>query len=110
MQETAEKSEILQPKTSEMGEEARPMSERGQDGATSDAVFGPMKCPRCGQEQFCGCDSCKARHKEPITWLWADDYNFVCGNCGLKKSGDWWEKLAYDIKTDFFHREDDKPD
>lgn len=58
-------------------------------------------CPRCGQEQFCPCPSCKERHKRDDVWEWDKTGNFIiCCRCRLTAEASWWEGLEGEEKTD----------
>jgi transcription elongation factor Elf1 len=50
-----------------------------------------MKCPECGQEQYCPCVNCSDRNKDKLTWEWQKEGEFIaCGKCGLSAHADWW--------------------
>ena len=53
-----------------------------------------MKCPDCGTEYECPCDSCSTRKKSD--WKRTDmtsdknDWKEVCPGCGKSESIHWW--------------------
>ena len=49
-------------------------------------------CPKCGQEQHCGCPTC---HKEGrVEYKWDDTgYLISCGKCGFTMHCDQWLEL-----------------
>jgi hypothetical protein len=68
-----------------------------------------LLCPKCNYPQYCPCDSCKCRNVGELKWVYSTDFAInpvnkdkllidviICGNCGLKMSGDQW--LEEEIK------------
>jgi hypothetical protein len=50
-----------------------------------------MKCPQCGEDQYCPCSNCKDSYsKGKKTWIWIDGELIKCAGCGLTKHADWW--------------------
>lgn len=55
-----------------------------------------MKCPQCGNEQYCPCKNCKETHsKGKPTWIWVNGDTIKCSFCGLIKHVDFWEAEAW---------------
>ena len=55
-----------------------------------------MKCPQCGEEQFCPCKSCAIDFsKGKKCWIWVKGDLIKCAFCGITKHADWWMDESY---------------
>jgi len=59
-----------------------------------------MRCPKCGKELLCGCNSCYKRSikkvdRDNTLLVWKTDESQVCVSCGLHHHCDYWTTLEY---------------
>jgi uncharacterized CHY-type Zn-finger protein len=49
-----------------------------------------MKCPQCGEEQYCPCVNCSDWNAGKVVWRWIDGEAIACGHCGFTLHADGW--------------------